>query len=116
MQLIPTAFTERNFAYRQIERRGNLAIYTQTHQASGVQRYEVVRIRIARETTWPNGNITPEHEAYPGATSWGRDGFTCFSLEEARSLLTTWASRITEEVDGEPSEAAVSPPVEGARA
>jgi len=49
-------------------------------------RFEVIRIRVAPEHTWPSGLTTPEREAYPGASVWGRLGFTCFALEEARAL------------------------------
>jgi hypothetical protein len=38
------------------------------------------------EHTWPSGQVSPEREAYPGASVWGRLGFTCFALEEARAL------------------------------
>ena len=54
--------------------RGTLAIFTQTHKASGHVRYEVVLIRIQKEHTWPTGVTTPEKEAYPGSTTWGRFG------------------------------------------
>jgi hypothetical protein len=114
MQPIPTEFTEGHFQYRQIERYGDLAIYSQTHTHGSVTRYEVVRIRMRPAHTWPTGLVTPEHEGYPGASSWGRDGFTCFALEEASAVLAAWASRITEDLDDEPSEAAVSTGLESA--
>jgi hypothetical protein len=49
-------------------------------------RYEVVLIRVQKEHTWPTGVTTPEKEAYPGSTSWGRFGHTCFTLPEAQAL------------------------------
>jgi hypothetical protein len=82
---LPLTFTEKGFAYQQIERQGDVAIYSQTHPGGAV-RYEVIRIRIQREHTWPNGTTTPEKEAYPGSTSWGRYAFTTFGLAEARGL------------------------------
>ena len=87
MQPIDTAFEEGRFRYTQIQREGDIAIYEQQHKENPkVIRYEVIRIRIAPEHTWPNGNTTPEREAYPGASVWGRLGFTCFTVEEARTL------------------------------
>jgi hypothetical protein len=87
MQPIDTAFDEGRFRYTQLERRGDIAIYEQQHKENPkIVRYEVIRIRIAPEHTWPNGNTTPEREAYPGASAWGRLGFTCFTVEEARAL------------------------------
>jgi hypothetical protein len=52
-------------------------------------RYEVVLIRVQKEHTWPTGVTTPEKEAYPGSTSWGRFGHTCFTLPEAQALAAT---------------------------
>jgi hypothetical protein len=87
MQPIDIAFDEGRFRYTQIERQGDVAIYEQQHKEnSKVVRFEVIRIRVQPEHTWPSGQTTPEREAYAGASSWGRLGFTCFSLEEARTL------------------------------
>ena len=87
MQPIDTAFDEGRFRYTQLERRGDIAIYEQQHKENpAIIRYEVVRIRVSPPTTWPNGNVSPEREVYPGASVWGRLGFTCFTLEEARAL------------------------------
>jgi len=87
MQPIDTAFDEGRFHYTQLERRGDIAIYRQEHKENPkVVRFEVIRIRVQPEHTWPSGQTTPEREAYPGASVWGRLGFTCFTLEEARAL------------------------------
>jgi hypothetical protein len=87
MQPIDTAFEEGKFRYTQIERQGDVAIYEQQHKENPkVVRYEVIRIRVAPEHTWPSGQTTPEREAYAGSSAWGRLGFTCFTLDEARTL------------------------------
>ena len=87
---LPTEFEDRLFRYAQVSREGDLAIFTQTHKASGRVRYEVVLIRVQHAHTWPTGVTTPEKEAYPGSTSWGRLGHTCFTLPEALALAATW--------------------------
>jgi hypothetical protein len=87
---LPSEFEDRLFRYAQVEREGDMAIFTQEHKASGHVRYEVVLIRVQKEHTWPNGTTTPEKEAYPGSTSWGRLGHTCFTLPEAQALAATW--------------------------
>jgi hypothetical protein len=87
---LPTEHEDSRFRYTQVERTGDLAIFTQTHKASGSQRYEVVLIRVQKEHTWPNGTTTPEKEAYPGSTSWGRLGQTCYTLAEAQAVAETW--------------------------
>jgi hypothetical protein len=45
---------------------------------------------VQKEHTWPTGVTTPEKEAYPGSTSWGRFGQTCYTLAEAQALAETW--------------------------
>lgn len=89
MQPIETVFTDQTFAYTQLERHGNVAIYSQEHKASGVRRYEVVRIRVQGERTWPDGRVTPEREAYPGSSVWGKDGWTHYTLAEAQAQAAT---------------------------
>jgi hypothetical protein len=86
---IATQFEESGFRYTQLTRQGDIAIYSQEHKGSGVVRYEVVRIRVQAERTWPNGLVTPEREAYPGASSWGRDGTTHYTLENAQTHAAT---------------------------
>ena len=94
MDLIATAWQDRTFTYTQIERQGMSAIYAQTHKEGGQTRYEVIRIRIRPEHTWPNGNTTPEHEGYPGGTAWGRDGWTLYRMNWLQVLRSADASRM----------------------
>ena len=101
---LPLTFTEKGFAYEQLERQGDIAIYSQTHPGGAV-RYEVIRVRIQREHVWPTGVVTPEKEAYPGSTSWGRLGASCFTLLEAQVLAATWQQeRNTAPLPEEPEE------------
>jgi hypothetical protein len=89
VQPIALELKDRTFLYRQIERHGNIALYCQEHKESHVQRFEVIRIRIQKAHTWPNGETTPDHESYPGSHAWGRDGWTFFTLDAARTFVAT---------------------------
>lgn len=86
MQPVDVTFDLGNYRHTQIARTGDIAVYRQEHKQALVSRYEVVRIREMPEHTWPNGAVTPEHEYYPSASAWGREGWTCFTLEEAQAL------------------------------
>jgi hypothetical protein len=108
MRPVPTDFAEGSFYYRQLERYGCLAIYAQTHTTGTMVRYEVVRLRERPAHTWPNGHTTPAHEAYPGNTRWGVDGFTCFTLQEARDIFVPWLAELTTGDESIPEE--VPPP------
>jgi hypothetical protein len=90
MQALPLKFEDTTFRYEQLERDGPIAIYRQTHKVGGGERFEVVRIRIREAHTWPNGTTTPEHEAYPGSSTWGKDGFTYYTLQAARIKAAGW--------------------------
>jgi hypothetical protein len=87
MQPIAMQFEDRTFRYTQVAREGNVAIYTQEHKLSGVIRFEVVTIRIAKEHTWPNGNVSPEREAYPGSSAWGILGRTFYTRAAAEAHM-----------------------------
>lgn len=89
MQTLPLEFGDRIFRYTQLRRQSRWALYRQTHVASGITRYEVVRLHIALAHTWPNGKTTPEHEAYPAATAWGREGWTFHTRVAAEASLAT---------------------------
>ena len=42
MQILEHELEDGRFKYVQVERRGDVALYTQTHKASGTVRYEVM--------------------------------------------------------------------------
>jgi hypothetical protein len=104
MQTLANTFADRTFGYEQIAREGMVALYRQTHTASGVVRYETVRLHIQAAHTWPNGQTTPEKEAYPSSTAWGRRGWTFFTLAEAQAhMQTLLAQPTTEEDEADPA-------------
>ena len=61
----------------QIWREGDVAVYarslTPKHQPHEL---ELVFIKSVPDTTWPDGRVTPAHEAFPGPSEWGRMGFS----------------------------------------
>ena len=87
MQQAPMQFEDKTFVYTQLARQGSLALYRQDMKTSGVTRYEVVRIKVLPAHLWPNGDLTPEHEKYPSAKAWGRDGWTFYTLPDAEAAL-----------------------------
>ena len=99
MQSMARHFADRTFQYDQIAREGMVAIYTQTHTASGVVRYETVRLHIQAAHTWPNGQTTPEKEAYPSSAAWGRRGWTFFALSAAQAHMQTLLAQQANEGD-----------------
>lgn len=94
MESIAATFTKGNFRFRQVERYGELAIYEQTHAHGPMVRYEVVRIRVCPAQVILSGSRLPEREVYPSSSSWGKDGFTTYTLAEARELLGPWLARV----------------------
>lgn len=84
MQLLTTAFEDRTFRYTQVERHGDVAIFAQRHKEGKVTRYEVVRVRVQPEHTWPNGTTSPEREVYPNSNAWDTWGWTFHKLPDAQ--------------------------------
>ena len=97
MQILERELEDGRFKYVQVERQENVALYTQTHKASGNVRYEVIKIRIQAEHTWPTGVTTPEKEAYPGSGSWGLYGWTFFALAPAQQKMREILASVDDE-------------------
>ena len=95
METVPLHFEDRHFWYDQVQRHGNHAIYTQTHKGSGTIRYETAIIRVQPARTWPNGDTTSEQEVYPSSGTWGKFGWTFYTLADAQAHLTSLAERST---------------------
>lgn len=87
MTPLPAAFKDRGFDFKQIDRQGEIALFSKTKGNN--RSFEVVIVQKCPEHTWPNGNTSPAHEAMPSPETWGRCGFTYTTLESARNRLKT---------------------------
>jgi hypothetical protein len=86
MKTIPETFTKSGWHFRQIERRGEWAIF-QRHACREDARihYEVVRIRSHNGFKIPGTETMADPaEIYPSDNVWGRDGFTLPTITTAR--------------------------------
>ena len=87
MEKLKTEFTYKAFAYKEILRSGNYAIYEYTNPKWESQRkyFDVIEIIIIPETVYPNGVKVFEHESYPRDHSWGAKAWTFTTLENAKN-------------------------------
>ena len=85
---LATQFRHDGFAFRQIARQGNAAIYEQrwTGCAEPSVCYEVIRIR-RREGFEVAGRFVGPAEVYPSSEAWGADGFTLTDKDAAFAKL-----------------------------
>jgi hypothetical protein len=85
---LPKEFRRDGFAFRQIARQGNAAIYEQRWSgcAESSVCYEVIRIR-RREGFAIGGRWVPPAEVYPNSEAWGVDGFTLSDKDAAFAKL-----------------------------
>ena len=85
---LPKEFRRDGFAFRQIARKGNAAIYEQrwTGCAEPSVCYEVIRIP-RREGFEIGGRWVPPAEVYPNSEAWGVDGFTLSGKDAAFAKL-----------------------------
>ena len=90
MKPMPLTFVKNTFAYEQVLRNGQIAIYKQRLNATadkpvrGCLAYEVIRIQQI-----PDGEMfgrpIEAHETGPSNSSWGTDGWTYPTLERAKA-------------------------------
>lgn len=85
MKPLSTDFTRGAFRYRQVERLGDLCIYHQTEEGEH-RAYEVVKVRRMPERQIM-GRTLAASEVYPRSEDWGVYGWTCQTLERARTKL-----------------------------
>lgn len=104
MKLLETEFTEKGFAFSQVVRRGNLAVYRRAKGNS--EHFEVVRIRSSKghagytvkDKDGKETIIQPQgpHELYPSSEKWGTDGFTHNDEDSARAKMGELEAKSTE--------------------
>jgi hypothetical protein len=84
---LPVAFRSGGFEFEQVEREGDIALFRKTKYYAGTgkrfETFEVVRIQEMDEHQWPNGDISGPHEYMPASESWGIDGFSFQTGDEA---------------------------------
>lgn len=85
---LPKEFRRDGFAFRQIARQGNAAIYEQrwTGCAEPSVCYEVIRVRY-RDGFHIGGRFVEPAEVYPNSEAWGVDGWTVTTLDAAYEKL-----------------------------
>jgi hypothetical protein len=88
MHDLPLVFTQNQWAYVQVERTGDYAIYAQRRKDLKSTRFEVIHVRLFEERQSPTG-VIEAGEYYPGASQWGTHGWTHFTLGEAQAHLQT---------------------------
>lgn len=89
LRTLKTEFNEGGFTLKQVDRKGDLAIYSQS-KGGKVVSYEVVRIR----TTKPHPRSTGDWdmvEVYPNDEGFGTSAFTVPTLKAAKDRLEAWS-------------------------
>jgi len=89
MKTIQEIFQKSGWGFKQIERRGEWAIYERTAILDNAKaHYEVVRIRSHNGFKIPGTEQMAEPaEIYPSDAVWGRDGFTLPTFDQAQEKL-----------------------------
>ena len=85
MKPLATTFRKTGYDYQQIDRVGDVAIFSQA-QGGRVFAWEVVVVQKCPDREIA-GKPIPAHEALPGAELWGREGWTCTSPERAAEKM-----------------------------
>lgn len=86
MRTIPEKYVKNSWKYRLIKRVENFAIYEQSGNGMAELRYELCRVRSHNGRTIGTSIVAPS-EYLPSSEEWGRNGWTCWTLPQAESLL-----------------------------
>ena len=93
MKTLSRTFRSDDFDFERLAREGDIALFVKQKPPFKFQNYEVVIIQKRDAYTWPDGQITPAHEAMPSSRDWGKYGWTFQTLEDAelrfKSLIGT---------------------------
>ncbi len=85
MDSLQLTFAHKGRTYTQVRRSPMAAIYSVTGKSGRVLGYEVFKIKVAKERVWPNGDVTPEHESYPGDEMFGKHAWYYMNEDQARA-------------------------------
>ena len=89
MHELPVEWKQGSWTYTQVWREASLALYLQKHLEGRAERFEVIRVQHRNERVFPGGGVQEAGEYYPGSSQWGQDGWTCHTLDEAKTLAAT---------------------------
>ena len=85
---IPASFDYDGYRHELVERDGNRAIFQKFRPVGFDHSFEVVLIEY-RGAEKIGLNEYPAREVYPRNEDWGRKGWTCMTLNEARKKMKT---------------------------
>lgn len=83
---LPTVTKHNGYTLTQVERGPSWAIYSKAKPGHHNDHFEVIRIRVEPETTFPNGMTCPEREVYPNSEAWGDAAWTCRTIARAKAI------------------------------
>lgn len=88
MTPLPLTFQSRGFAFRQIDRQGDVATFEKRWHGTGIPSYEVVIVQ-KRKACVIHGHTVPAHKAMPSSEQWGWAGFTLTTRASAFSRVAS---------------------------
>lgn len=89
MKQIESTFRYAGFDFELIKRVGSLAVFKKKKPSHSRSSFEVVRLNRHKDHQWPDGKVSPAHEAMPPSEQWGRRGWTFMTEWEAERKLGT---------------------------
>ena len=96
---LKTAFRSKGFDYRQIERRGDVAMFAQTKPGLLHTWYEVVLVQ--RHDAYEKGDVKIEAaETMPSTSQWGRLGWTFRDAKKAKNRFDELAKVASSKTKG----------------
>lgn len=82
MTTLPTTFNRDGFSCTVVRREGRVAL-VKVGSNPAHDHHEVVVIQLIKEKQWPDGTLTPAHEAMPANSQWGTFGWSYMTRAHA---------------------------------
>jgi hypothetical protein len=93
METLPIEYKKYGYAFKEVERHGDAAIYSQSNEDRNEPIAFIVFIVQKQEASNIYGRDYPAKETTPGNSLWGQYAYTCHSLERAHIRMNEFIAR-----------------------
>lgn len=94
MELLSTEYKKYGYTFKQVDRQGDVAIYSQSNEDRNEPIAYIVFIVQKQEASTIYGRDYPPKETTPGNSLWGQYAYTCHTLNRAEIRMKQLQERV----------------------
>ena len=95
MEILPIEYKKYGYTFKQVQRQGDVAIYSQSNEDRNEPIAFIVFIVQKQEASNIYGRDYPPKETTPGNSFWGQYAYTCHTLQRAEIRMKQLQERIS---------------------